>query len=81
MGTDDQFKKAFEKASNIKQRLPQDIMLKLYAYYKQATLGDHSYLNEKDALIDGFKFNAWLQLKGMSSEEAKVKYIQLVETL
>ena len=81
MNTDQLFLKAFAKASNINEKLPQDLMLKLYAYYKQATVGDPTEANEKDSLIDAFKLNAWIQLKGMTADEAKIKYIEIVENL
>lgn len=33
------FQKAYEKVSNMKTTLPPDVMLRIYAYYKQATYG------------------------------------------
>ena len=81
MNTNELFQKAFLKASNINKKIPQDVMLKLYAYYKQATLGDPSEAKEKDSLIDAFKLNAWIQLKGMPPKEAKIKYIEIVNKL
>lgn len=74
------FKKATEIAPQI-GALPPDVMLKFYAYYKQATKGDHFSFN---ANIEGdvksaFKFNAWMQLRGISSKKAKKEYIKLVE--
>ena len=55
-------------------------MLKLYAYYKQATQGDNFSSSESETdLRNGFKFNAWAQLRGMSVEDAKIAYINLVK--
>ncbi|CAM1344564.1 acyl-CoA-binding protein [Tenacibaculum amylolyticum] len=75
------FKEAFEIATNTKQKIAPDVLLRLYAYYKQATKGDN-FLNssDNDDLRNAFKFNAWVQLKGMSVEEAKKNYIKLVNT-
>lgn len=77
------FLKAYEKASNLKEKLPPDTMLKLYAYYKQAVKGD-SFLfnkNQETNIKSAFKFNAWIQLKGMTEEQAKKEYINLVKTI
>jgi acyl-CoA-binding protein len=75
---DIEFEKAFEKASGMTEKLPQDVMLKFYAYYKQATSGDNFTFNSNFGVRNAFKFNAWMQLKGISVEDAKKKYIELV---
>ena len=79
---DAKFEEAFEKASNMKNKLPPDVMLRLYAFYKQAVKGDQfsAYSSEK-GLRNAFKFNAWIQLKGMSPDEAKREYIKLVNLI
>lgn len=75
-----EFEKAFSIASKMTKKLPQDVMLQFYAYYKQATAGDNFSFNANFGVRNAFKFNAWMQLKGISTEEAKIKYIELVET-
>jgi diazepam-binding inhibitor (GABA receptor modulator, acyl-CoA-binding protein) len=67
-------------ASNTELRFPQDIMLHFYAYYKRATQrnGFYSPGNEED-IRNGFKANALLQVKDLTKEEAKEKYIEMVE--
>ena len=77
------FKEAYEKASNYKEKLPPDTMLKLYAYYKQAVKGDHFSFNANigSDLRNAFKFNAWIQLKGMNEDQAKQEYINLVNSI
>lgn len=82
---DTQFQEAYQIASSMSQdQLPPDTMLKLYAYYKQASYGDNNpkflELNELD-LRNGFKLNAWIQLRGMSIEKAKKEYIKIVKQL
>ena len=82
---DIEFKQAYQTISGLSQdQFAPDIMLKLYAYYKQATYGDHNpdYTehNETD-LRNSFKLNAWVQLKGMSIKTAKSAYINIVNTL
>ncbi|TYP96452.1 acyl-CoA-binding protein [Tenacibaculum adriaticum] len=79
---DIQFKEAVEKISKTEEKLPPDILLRLYAYYKQAIKGDNFLYNYNDKDIrDAFKFNAWMQLKGMSENQAKQEYINLANTI
>jgi acyl-CoA-binding protein len=79
---DTRFNEAFEKASNMTEKLPQDVMLRLYAYYKQATFGtfEHSKISTKD-LRNAFKTNAWMQISHLSPEEAKELYIETINSL
>lgn len=56
--------------------------LKMYALYKQATLGDVT--GKKPGMMDFVaraKYMAWDELKGTSSEEAMQTYIDSVEEL
>ena len=77
-----QLQEAYNKANSIEERLAPDTMLKLYAYYKQATQGDNFSSSESETdLRNGFKFNAWVQLRGMSADDAKIAYINLVKEL
>ncbi|MGB2128042.1 MAG: acyl-CoA-binding protein [Flavicella sp.] len=76
---DKQFKHAFEKASKMKNKLPQDVMLKFYAYYKQATNGDNTPFHLNSGVRNAFKLNAWMQLRGVSIDDAKREYIKLLE--
>jgi len=78
---DVKFTKAFNDLSELEESLAPDIMLKLYAYYKQAVIGNtFSYGGEVD-VRDAFKFNAWTQLNGMTQENAKKQYIKLVKNI
>lgn len=57
-----------------------DLKLKLYAHYKQATEGDVQ--GDKPGFTDFVnraKYEAWAKLKGTSSEDAMKAYIRLVE--
>lgn len=76
------FQKAYEVSSSMKEKLPPDIMLKLYAYYKQATKGNkYTKPSGDNEVRNAFKLNAWFQVNSMSEEEAKLRYIKLVEEL
>ena len=57
-----------------------DLKLRLYANYKQATEGDVK--GEKPGFTDFVnraKYEAWAKLKGTSPEDAMKAYIKLVE--
>ena len=78
---DIKFKEAFNNLSEVEESLAPDIMLKLYAYYKQALAGDNFSYDGKVDVRDAFKFNAWTQLNGMSQEKEKKQYIKLVKSI
>lgn len=74
-----EFEKAYEISSTTTLRLPPDVMLQLYAYYKQATKGTNYEQPSGDVeLRNAFKLNAWFQLSQLSEDEAKKEYINLV---
>lgn len=77
-----EFNNAVEKVSRTNAEFAPDVLLRLYAYYKQATKGDNFDLNnDEDDLKNAFKFNAWVQLKGMDETDAKLNYIKLVNSI
>lgn len=78
---DKEFTIAFENISSLKKAVAPDIMLKLYAFNKQATFGNNFSFNSNVNGRNAFKLNAWLQLNGMSSEQAKKEYIKLAQTI
>lgn len=79
---DQLFEEAYEKACNIAGPLPPDIMLRIYAYYKQATAGKVSaYRFQEDNLRDAFKMNAWMQVSHLSADEAKKLYIETINSI
>ena len=77
-------KKQFEAASaavlKAKKDPGNDLKLKLYANYKQATEGDVQ--GDKPGFTDFVnraKYEAWAKLKGTSAEEAMKAYVKLAE--
>ena len=78
---DIEFKEAFKKISKLKKGVAPDIMLLFYAYYKQANFGNKFSFNSGLNVRSAFKFNAWMQLNGMSAEVAKKEYIKLANTI
>lgn len=80
---DFRFQKAVDIASTIPQAsLPQDVQLRLYAYYKQATFGtlNPSHISNFD-LRNAFKTNAWMQISHLTPDEAKELYIETITAL
>ena len=78
---DKKFEIAFNKISELKKAVAPDVMLKLYAFYKQASFGNKFTFNSESDVRSGFKFNAWIQLNGMSIENAKKEYIKLANKI
>ncbi len=76
------FKEALQKATEITYPLPVDMRLQLYAYYKQATQEaiNTTSTNEHE-LINAFKMNAWMQVRQMSVDNAKLEYAKLIDEL
>ncbi|GAB4437663.1 MAG: acyl-CoA-binding protein [Chloroflexi bacterium OHK40] len=79
-------KARFEQAAQEAQQLPRrpetDVLLKLYALYKQSTAGDVS--GARPGILDmqgRMKYDAWAKVKGMSAEQAMGEYVALVEQL
>ncbi|MEC5166015.1 acyl-CoA-binding protein [Flavobacterium sp. PL11] len=62
--------------------LPQDVQLRLYALYKQATMGTLDLKqNSSYHLRDAFKTNAWMQISHLTIDEAKENYIVMIHSL
>ncbi|MCG9790982.1 acyl-CoA-binding protein [Flavobacterium algicola] len=78
------FQEALLVAQEMSQSsLPQDVQLRLYAYYKQATFGtlDTAQVNNTFHLRDAFKTNAWMQISHISADDAKLYYIEIINSL
>ncbi|KAI9482987.1 MAG: acyl-CoA-binding protein [Benjaminiella poitrasii] len=75
------FEKAAEEVHNLSSKPSNDDLLKLYALYKQATVGDNNTTKPTFDIKGRFKWDAWEELKGMIPAEAEAQYIALVEEL
>lgn len=80
---DIEFAKAVEYAMTLSQAsLPQDVQLRLYAYYKQASFGTSiPTMNINHDLRNAFKTNAWMQISHISVREAKELYIETINSI
>jgi acyl-CoA-binding protein len=77
---------AFEKAAAAAKSLPERpddaALLKLYALYKQGSLGDVQ--GDRPGFFDfvgAAKYEAWEKLEGTSRDDAQRQYIDLVRKL
>lgn len=76
------FIKAAEDAKNLSERPSNDVLLKMYALYKQGAEGDVS--GDRPGGFDFkaiAKFDAWTAEKGKSKESAQKEYVALIESL
>ena len=77
-----QFEAAAQEAQSLPKRPNNENLLKLYAFYKQATVGDVTGKRPGFAdLVGRAKYDAWAERKGLSQDEAMQAYVNLVETL
>jgi len=82
MVTQNEFDNAVERSEALTVRPASDMLLQLYALYKQATAGD-----VQTARPGGFdfkniaKWDAWKKQEGKSREVAQEEYVQLINQL
>ncbi|HET9698145.1 MAG TPA: acyl-CoA-binding protein [Terriglobales bacterium] len=77
-----EFARAQKEVNELPTRPNNDMLLKLYAYYKQATEGDASGERpEGFDFVRRAKFDAWSEIKGTPKDEAMKKYVALVASL
>ncbi|MCX2740069.1 acyl-CoA-binding protein [Pontibacter anaerobius] len=82
MATQQEFENAVAKSKTLPERPSNDVLLKLYALYKQATEGDVN--TERPGGFDFkniAKWDAWKKQEGKSQEEAREEYVQYVNEL
>jgi diazepam-binding inhibitor (GABA receptor modulator, acyl-CoA-binding protein) len=79
----DLFEQAVANSKILPEKPGNNVLLKLYAYYKQSTIGDintEAPVNPFDFVANA-KYNAWKELKGNPKETAMKEYIGLVTKL
>lgn len=76
------FAQAQQDVKQLAERPANMTLLRLYALYKQGSEGDaHGDRPGMTDIVGRYKFDAWEALKGTSQDEAKEKYIALVDEL
>lgn len=79
---DDEFAAAERRVKTLTKRPSNEVLLKLYSLYKQGTQGDVQ--GERPGMmefVERAKFDAWDDLQGVDRDEAKRRYIDLVDSL
>ncbi len=77
-----QFDAAAANSKNLTERPDNATLLKIYALFKQASVGDNS--DNKPGfgdMVGRAKWEAWNGLKGTSNQDAMQQYIDLIESL
>ncbi|MBL8513284.1 MAG: acyl-CoA-binding protein [Betaproteobacteria bacterium] len=75
-----QFEKATKDVTKAKKDPGNEMKLRLYAHFKQASEGDVS--GDKPGFTDFVgraKYDAWAKIKGMSQDDAMKAYVKLVD--
>ena len=82
MQNQEAFDNAVKQSKTLTERPSNDVLLSLYALYKQATDGDVS--GERPSGFDfkgAAKFDAWTKIQGKEKDIAAKEYIDLVNSL
>jgi acyl-CoA-binding protein len=82
MADPDAFGEAQERVKKLARRPTNEQLLQLYGLYKQATAGDAT--GSRPGMLDlvgRAKWDAWAARKGTSRDEAKRRYVSLVDEL
>jgi diazepam-binding inhibitor (GABA receptor modulator, acyl-CoA-binding protein) len=82
MATQQEFESTVERSKTLTERPSNDVLLQLYALYKQASEGDVN--TDRPGGFDFkniAKWDAWKKLEGKPQEEARDEYVQLVNKL
>lgn len=76
------FESAQANSKLLSERPDNATLLKIYGLFKQATAGDNA---EKKPGFSDFvaraKWDAWTSRKGLSADEAKQQYVELIDSL
>ncbi len=76
------FTDAVAATQELTQRPDNATLLKLYALYKQASVGDAQGARPGFSdMVGRAKWDAWNDIKGLSADDAMQQYIDLVDSL
>lgn len=76
------FEKAVADSKKLAERPDNATLLKIYALYKQATVGDVEGKRPGFTdMVGRAKWDAWNELKGLAKEDAMQQYVDLIEEL
>ena len=76
------FEQAVADSKSLAERPGNDVLLQIYALYKQATAGDVEGKRPGFGdLVGRAKYDAWAKVQGQSKEEAMQAYVDLIDGL
>lgn len=76
------FEAAVAQSKNLSERPDNPTLLKIYALYMQATVGDNTEKKPSFSDVVGrAKWEAWEKVKGNDADAAKQQYIDLIASL
>ena len=82
MSNSPEFEKAAEDVKQLTVRPTNEELLELYAWFKQATVGDCNTARPGMFDLKGkYKWDKWNELQGTSKENAEKKYIETAKGL
>lgn len=77
-----QFEAAQANSKLLAERPDNPTLLKIYGLFKQATAGDNTEKKPSFSdIVARAKWDAWTSRKGLSADDAKQQYIDLIESL
>ncbi len=77
-----QFEAAAANSKNLTERPDNATLLKIYALYKQGSVGDNTEKKPGFAdMVGRAKWDAWNGLKGTAGKDAMQQYIDLIASL
>lgn len=79
----EQFEEAVTASKQLKEKPDNDILLRIYSLYKQATVGNAPEKGDYNMFdfVAKAKHESWLKLANTSKEEAMQQYIALIKSL
>ena len=76
------FEQAQQDVQTLTRKPGNDVLLKLYALFKQGSAGDVSGKRPGGFdFVGGAKYDAWAELQGTPAEQAQAQYVALVQEL
>lgn len=76
------FTQAQADSKNLSERPDNPTLLKIYALYKQGSVGENTEPKPSYSdIVARAKWDAWSKLKGMPQNEAQQQYIDLIDAL
>ena len=77
-----QFEAAVADSKKLPERPSNDVLLQLYALYKQATDGDVEGKRPGFTdMVGRAKYDAWAAIKGTTGDDAMTRYVNLISSL